>query len=52
LRAQLFGSPELPIGQRHQSPPVFFVFNIRGLELVQPQLLLAKAKEMLQVIAL
>lgn len=47
LRDPIFGCPKLQIGQCHQSPPVFLMLVIRGLELVQQQLLLAKAEEML-----
>jgi CBS domain-containing protein len=34
--------PKLQIRQRYQSPPVFFVFIIQGLELIQQQLLFSE----------
>jgi hypothetical protein len=44
--------PQLDIGQTDQLPPLFLVFDTRGLVPVQQQLGLAKPEEVFQVIAL
>jgi hypothetical protein len=52
IGSDIFCSPKLEISQGHQPPPMFFMLVVGCLELVEQKFLFAKAKEMLQIVAL